>query len=178
VTATREGSMGAERNARNYGNAATHDLVAFRISNLRAGRYKITASPPQTSQPPENKNGKDRSIYLTTHYPGVLDEDQAVAVEIHPGSETRINFGLLTGRAYRVSGSVTGVLSKGIMAQIMLQAKGSGRSQISPQELGEGGRFEFTNVLPGSYVARLIIVTFEGGQPAIQMLRLGNAIEV
>src|SRR5689334_25386498 len=40
---------------------------------------------------------------------------------------------LLTGRAYRVSGSVTGVLSKGIMAQIMLQAKG--RSEEHTSEL-------------------------------------------
>jgi hypothetical protein len=85
---------------------------------------------------------------------------------------------LLTGRAYRVSGTVTGVPAKGKMAQIMLQAKASGGLQIAPQELGEGGRFEFTNVLPGSYVARLMIVTFEGGQPAIQMLRLGQSIEV
>ena len=181
VTATRAGSMGAERNSRNYGNAATNDLGEFRISDLRAGRYKITAIPPQTSQPPdlkENKNGKDPSIFLTTHYPGVLDEDQAVAVEIHAGGETRINFGLLTGRAYRVSGSVTGVPSQGGMAQIMLQAKGRGGLQVAPQELGEGGRFEFANVLPGSYVARLIMVTFEGGQPAIRMLRLGQPIEV
>ena len=181
VTATRAGSMGAERNSRNYGNAATNDLGEFRISDLRAGRYKITASPPPTSPPPglkENKNGKDPSILLTTHYPGVLDEDQAVAVEIHAGGETRINFGLLTGRAYRVSGSVTGVPSQGGMAQIMLQAKGRGGLQVAPQELGEGGRFEFANVLPGSYVARLIMVTFEGGQPAIRMLRLGQPIEV
>ena len=181
VTATRAGSMGAERNSRNYGNAATNDLGEFRISDLRAGRYKITASPPPTSPPPglkENKNGKDASILLTTHYPGVLDEDQAVAVEIHAGGETRINFGLLTGRAYRVSGSVTGVPSQGGMAQIMLQAKGRGGLQVAPQELGEGGRFEFANVLPGSYVARLIMVTFEGGQPAIRMLRLGQPIEV
>ena len=181
VTATRAGSMGAERNSRNYGNAATNDLGEFRISDLRAGRYKITAIPPPTSPPPdlkENKNGKDPSILLTTHYPGVLDEDQAVAVEIHAGGETRINFGLLTGRAYRVSGSVTGVPSQGGMAQIMLQAKGRGGLQVAPQELGEGGRFEFANVLPGSYVARLIMVTFEGGQPAIRMLRLGQPIEV
>lgn len=181
VSAIRAGSVGAGRKSHDFGSGATNDLGEFRISDLRAGRYKITASPPQGSRPPnlkESNSGKDRSIYLTTYYPGVLDEDQAVAVEIHPGSETRINFGLLTGRAYRVSGSVTGVLSKGVMAQIMLQAKGSRGSQIAPQELGEGGRFEFTNVLPGSYVARLIIVTFEGGQPAMQMLRLGNPIEV
>jgi len=181
VSAIGTGSAGGGRNSHSSGNGATNDLGEFRISDLQAGRYKITASPPQGSHPPvlkENGGEKDPSIYLTTHYPGVLDEGQAVPLEIHAGTETRINLSLLTGRAYRVSGTVTGVPGKGGMTQIMLQARGSGGSQMAPQELGEGGKFEFTNVLPGSYVARLITVTFEGGQPAMQMLHLGQSIEV
>jgi protocatechuate 3,4-dioxygenase beta subunit len=183
VTAIRAGSVGPGRNSHNFGNGATNDLGEFRISDLRAGRYKITASSPQRSRPPDLKEAeKGQSIYLTTYYPGVLQEDQAVALEVHAGAETRINFGLLTGQAYRVSGSVTGVPGEGSMAQIILQANrsGSGGVQIAPQELElrEGGRFEFTNVLPGSYLARLIIVTFEGGRPNMQMLRLGQPIEV
>jgi protocatechuate 3,4-dioxygenase beta subunit len=181
VSATRTGSGAERRNSHSFGNGATNDLGEFRISELQAGRYKITASPPQRAHPPvlkENGGEKDPSIYLTTYYPGVLDEGQAVPLEIHAGTETRINLSLLTGRAYRVSGTVTGVPAKGRMTQIMLQPKGAGGAQMASQELGEGGRFEFTDVLPGSYVARLIVVTFEGGQPAMQMLRLGQSIEV
>ena len=181
VSATRTGPVGPGRTTHDFGSAVTNDLGEFRISGLQAGRYKITATPPQGSRPSglqETSNEKNQSIYLATRYPGVLDEDQAVAVEIHAGAELRINFGLLTGRAYRVSGTVTGVPSKGSMAQIILQAKGSAGSPMAPQELGESGRFEFTNVLPGSYVARLIMVTFEGGQPAMQMLGLGPSVEV
>jgi protocatechuate 3,4-dioxygenase beta subunit len=179
VSATRAGAVGARRNSNEYGNGATNDLGEFRISDLRAGRYKITASPPQgarASNPKDGTSGKEQSVYLTTYYPGALDEGQAAAVEVHSGAETRINFGLLTGRTYRVSGLVTGIPGGSRMTQIILQGKGG--LQMAPQELGEGGKFEFPNVLPGSYVARLISVTFEGGQPAMQMLRLGQPIEV
>jgi len=51
-------------------------------------------------------------------------------------------------------------------------------SQPGEQELRDGGKFEFKNVLPGTYVARLIVFTFDGGKPAVQMLRLGQPIEV
>ena len=181
VSATRAGSVGAGRRPDNFGSGATNDLGEFRITDLRAGRYTIIASPPQgsrASNPKDSSSGKEQSIYLTTYYPGVLDQGQAVAVEVHSGSETRISFGVLTGRAYRVSGTVSGVPSAGSMAQILLQATGTRGSQVEMQQLGEGGKFEFTGVLPGSYVPKLIIVTFEGGQPAMQMLRMGQHIEV
>jgi protocatechuate 3,4-dioxygenase beta subunit len=182
VTATRVGFR-PRWNSHDFGNGATNDLGEFRISGLRAGRYKIAASPPEGTRLPiqsDTNNKKDQSIYLTTHYPGVLDEDQSAVVEIHAGAETRVNFGLLTGRAYHVSGSVTGIPSKGSMGmtQIILQAKGSNGSQMIQEVVGEDGRFEFTGVLPGSYVARLIVVTIEGGRPAMQMPRLGQTIEV
>ncbi len=179
VIVTRVGASAGGRTVHSFGNAATDDLGDFRISELRAGRYKVMASPPQGSRPPDSKDngGKDPPIYLPTHYPGVLNEEQAVAVEVHAGAETRVNFGLLTGRAYHISGSVLGIPSKSSMAQIMLDGRGGGSSR-GPQELGEGGKFEFKNVLPGTYVARLIAVTFEEGKPAMQMLRLGEPIEV
>ncbi|HEV7510205.1 MAG TPA: carboxypeptidase-like regulatory domain-containing protein [Candidatus Acidoferrum sp.] len=181
VTATRVSSIGVGRNSHNFGYAATNDLGEFRISDLRAGQYKITAAPPQGSRPPdlkEQSKKNDHSVYLPTYYPGVLEDEQAVALEIRSGAETPINFAVLTGRAYRVNGSVTGVQSKGNMAQIILQPNGSGRSDMAPQELGEGGKFEFVNVLPGSYVAILMTVTFEGDRPAMQLVRLGPSIEV
>ncbi len=181
VSASRTGSVVARRNSRNSGSGSANDLGEFRISGLRAGRYKITAFPPQGAGPSnlkESNNGKDQSVYLTTHYPGVLDEVQAVSVEIHPGAETRINFGLLAGRAFRVSGTVTGVPSGGAMTQLMLLPKGGVSSGVAPQQLGEGGSFEFTKVLPGSYLSRLIFVTLEGGEPRMQMFRMGQPIEV
>jgi protocatechuate 3,4-dioxygenase beta subunit len=180
VMATRDGSSAGARTAHNFGYGNTNDLGEFRISDLRAGRYKITASPRQGARPAqaEDNGAKTQTIYLPTRYPGVLSEEQAVALEIHAGTETRVDFGLLTGRAFRVSGSVAGVPSKSSMAQIVLEPQAGGGSQPEPQELGETGKFEFKNVLPGSYSARLILVTFDGGKPGMEMLSFGQPIEV
>jgi hypothetical protein len=133
VSASREGAARVGRNSNDFGRGASNDLGEFRISGLRAGRYRVTAFPPQESRALNSKDGsgaKEESIYLTTYYPSVLDEGQALAVEVHSGTETRINFGLLTGRAYRVSGSVTGIADKGGMAEIMLQGKGDAGPQM------------------------------------------------
>ena len=50
---------------------------------------------------------------------------------------------------------------------------------VQNKQLGEGGRFEFQNVLPGSYAATLLVVAgFSEGQPAMKMMRMVAPIEV
>jgi hypothetical protein len=46
--------------------------------------------------------------------------------------------------------------------------------------LREGNRFEFENVLSGTYVATLVVAKGResGGQPEMQMVRLNPSIEV
>jgi hypothetical protein len=180
VSARRVGSALRGMSLHDFGNGVTNDLGEFRIPDLRAGRYTITANPPQgfwASHPPE-KGNKDHMIYTATYYPGTLDEEQSVAVEVHPGDETPVNFGVLTSPAYRVTGTMTGVPSKGI-TKIILSSKGH-RSMQSQQQLGEGGKFEFQNILPGSYTVSLLVVSgfFSGAQPSMEMMRLVEPIEV
>jgi protocatechuate 3,4-dioxygenase beta subunit len=181
VSAMRVGVVGRGVNPHDSGNGSTNDLGEFRISGLRAGRYLVTASPPEGPRAPhqeERAKAKEHVIYTTTYYPGTLDKDQAVPVEVHPGDEVPVNFGVLSSRAYRVAGIVAGV-PKGGMAEIMLTSKDHGGLEI-PQQLGEGGRFEFPNVLPGSYVVRLVVFSgfLGGGQPSVQLLRVSQPIEV
>ena len=176
VSAVRDGPHQGGQGPHSFGGAGTNDLGEFRISGLRAGRYKITAAPRQATRPGSQATGQP--IYLPTYYPGVLSQEQAVAVEIRAGTETRIDFGVLTGRAYSVSGSVTGLSGRASMAQLMLEPTENGGSQPPPRELGESGKFEFDDVLPGRYSVRLITVTFDGGKPGMQMLSLGQPIDV
>lgn len=99
-------------------------------------------------------------------------------MEVHAGDETPLSFGVLSSPAYRVSGIVSGV-PKGVpIAEITLSSQGHG--EFEQQQLEEGGRFDFQNVLPGSYTATIIVVTglFSSGKPGMQGMRLSEPIEV
>src|SRR5690242_14213090 len=92
------------------------------------------------------------------------------------GDEVPINFGVLTSSANRVTGTVVGLPSKD-MGNIMLSRKDQGGEQF--QQLGEGGKFEFQNVLPGSYSATLIVVSgLAAGQPHMERMRVAMPIEI
>lgn len=63
------------------------------------------------------------------------------------------------------------------LTEIMLSSKD--HMNVQNQQVGEGGRFEFQNVLPGSYRAALLVVTgLSDGQPAMKMMRVDEPIEV
>jgi len=180
ISALRVGSALRGINFHDSGSAVTNDLGEFRIPDLRAGRYTITANPPQGLRAPhaESKDKvKENLIYTTTYYPGTLDKEQSVAVEVHPGDETPVSFGVLASPAYRVAGTVVALPSGAALTEIMLSSKD--HRSVQNQQLGEGGRFEFQNVRPGSYAATLLVVTgFSEGQPAMKMMRMVETIEV
>jgi protocatechuate 3,4-dioxygenase beta subunit len=180
ISALRAGSALRRMSSHDSGNAVTNDLGEFRIPDLRRGRYTITANPPQglRAQHAATKDKvRENLIYTTTYYPGTLDKQQSVAVEVHPGDEIPISFGLLASPAFRVAGTVVGVPSGSPLTEIMLSSKD--HMNVQNQQVGEGGRFEFQNVLPGSYRAALLVVTgLSDGQPAMKMMRVDEPIEV
>ena len=182
ISALRVGAALRGIHSHDSGSAATNDLGEFRIPDLRAGRYTITANPPQGLRAPhaESKDKdkvKENLIYTTTYYPGTLDKEQSVAVEVHPGDETPVNFGVLVSPAYRVAGTVAALPSGAALTEIMLSSKD--HRSMQNQQLGEGGKFEFQNVLPGSYTATLMVVTdFSEGRPDMKMMRMVAPIEV
>jgi hypothetical protein len=73
---------------------------------------------------------------------------------------------------------VVAVPSGAVITEIMLSPKD--HTSVQNQQLGEGGSFEFQNVLPGSYTATLMVVTglSSEGQPSVKMMRVGEPIEV
>jgi protocatechuate 3,4-dioxygenase beta subunit len=66
ISALRVGSTQRGRNSHGSGYAATNDLGEFRISDLRAGRYRLTANPPQGLRALHSETGdkvKENLIY-------------------------------------------------------------------------------------------------------------------
>ena len=168
---------------RNYaGGGATNDLGEYRIADLRPGKYVISAQPSERTpagQVEDQGKQKERVVYVTTYFPGTLDKSQAVDVDVRSGEEAVANFGVLTSRVHRVSGRVTGVPS-GPMAQMFLISKTGGAGMENREQLKGDNRFEFQNLLPGTYVAMMLVVkgALTEGRPEIQMLQLSPPIEV
>lgn len=193
--------VGAAGAARGYqtqqGLGATNDLGEFRIADLPPGKYIVQAAPPRNEAPPHSQNEKNatngRLVYVTTYFPGTLDQRQAAAVEVSAGGTTIASFGVQSSRAYLVSGTVmgltaqprprdntseafVGLMSQGI-GQLLLLGKNGQREE---QNLGEDGKFEFPNVLPGTYRAQVIVFSgfFNGQLPSIKMQTISTPIEV
>src|SRR5215470_12438129 len=137
------------------GVGATNDLGEFRIAGLRAGQYLVVARPHGNIAPPPAPANKERSgehlLYVPTYYPGVLDEKQASALQVASGTTVAADFTLLVHRAYRVTGIVSGLANaKGSFITLI-----SSSSRPQQQQLGEGGKFEFPSLEPGTYFVQV-----------------------
>jgi Carboxypeptidase regulatory-like domain len=176
VMATR---VGGSRRWRGHdsGNGSTNDLGEFRIPDLRPGRYTVLATPRRDLPvfDATSPAGKGQLVYVPTYYPGTADQTQSVPVDAEAGHETPVNLVVLTSRAFRVTGDVLGLPSSD-MAQIMLH---SDHKVDADQQLQPGGKFEFANLLPGSYRVGIIIVSLGNGQPPrMRSLAVDRNIEV
>jgi hypothetical protein len=113
-------------------------------------------------------------LYAPTYYPGVLDEKQASALQVVSGGAATADFTLLVHRTYRVNGIVSGLVdTKGSLILLM---SNSGRPQQQP--LGEGGKFEFPSLEPGTYFAQVVEVPEGAQQVAPKMMTVPTPIVV
>ncbi len=173
-------SEGATRNLGRAGSAVTNDLGEYRIADLPAGKYKVQANLGQNeavaSTTSEKGAAKERLVYVTTYFPGTIDQHQAAVVEVAAGGTASANFGLQMSRAYRVSGTIAGLGDKS-MGQLMLMGTSGMRVE---QALTPGGKFEFPNVLPGTYHLQVMMISgfLNGQSPSLKMERVRTPIEV
>jgi Carboxypeptidase regulatory-like domain len=155
----------------------TNDLGEYRIADLSPGKYIVQATPPKSQVPSANEKDatNDRLVYVKTYFPGTLDERQAAAVEVSAGGTATANFAVQASHAYRLSGTVMGIGANGITQLVLMAKNGQGEEQ----NLSEGGKFDFPTVLPGTYHAQVMMVSFGNGQkPSMKMRQIRTPIEV
>jgi hypothetical protein len=160
------------------GMATTNDLGEYRIAGLRAGQYVVIARPRGNVAPPPTPANKahpgERLLYAPTYYPGVLDEKQANTLQVVSGGVATADFTLLVHHTYRVSGIVSGLVeAKGSLILLM---SNTGLPQQQP--LGEGGKFEFPSLEPGTYVAQVVELSERAQQGGPKMLTVPTPIVV
>ncbi len=166
------------------GMVSTNDVGEFRIPDLIPMRYLISAAIPNMEdvEGTEALGGKkERNAYATTYYPGTLNREQAVPVEVQAGDEVSVRFGMLMTRVFRVRGIVTGLPAGSMGTRVVLTPKSSEAVDVDreSQTMETDGKFEFKNVVPGSYTARVVVeVKAAGERPSLQILRLSPAVEV
>jgi hypothetical protein len=148
------------------GEESTNDLGEYRIANLRAGDYIVQAQMHggfgPAPDPADRGRQKNRPVYALTFYPGTADQRQAGMVRVTGGSTSIAGFTLLVSRSYRVSGKVQVAENPRNVQMFLISTNG----QTEAQQLGDGGQFEFRNIMPGTYVAQIVdMSTVADGQP-------------
>lgn len=160
------------------GLGTTNDLGEYRIAGLRAGQYLVVARPRANVAPPPNPPNKaqpaERLLYAPTYYPGVLEETQASALQVASGGVVTADFTLLMHHTFQVSGIVSGLVNaKGSYILLI-----SNNSRPQQQPLGDGGKFEFPSLEPGTYFAQVVELHEGAQQQAPRMMTVPAPIVV
>jgi protocatechuate 3,4-dioxygenase beta subunit len=182
VVASPTGTKAPAAQQNRQGASTTDDRGEYRVADLKPGKYLVMAQPPQIAVPVgKEEKTKGRVVYASTYYPGAVDKSRAVAVQVRGGEEVSANFSAMTSHVYRISGTVSGVPG-GAMSQLILFSTTGEVAGGGVQLLGEGNKFEYQDVLPGTYSAMVIVVKGiiegSGNRPDFQMVQLGPTIDV
>jgi hypothetical protein len=160
------------------GIATTNDLGEYRVAGLPAGEYMVIARPHGNVVSPPTPANKarpgERLLYAPTYFPGVFEGKQATPLQVTSGSVATADFTLLVHRAYRVGGIISG-LGNTKHSFIILIAN-NGRPQQQP--LGDGGKFEFPSLEPGTYYAQVMELSDGSQQDGPTMMTVPTPIVV
>ena len=146
------------------GRASTDDLGEYRVFGLAARRYWLRANYRSVFgrwgivNTGVMLSGEQSQEYIPTYYPGVYESDQAIPIDVTPGSEILgIDIKMRPARTVRIAGTVfnrvTGRPAR--QAMVMLIPRGSSRFTFSNSKRtfmrDADGKFEIQGVTPGEY---------------------------
>jgi hypothetical protein len=138
----------------------------FVMGSLNGGRYYLIAQRQENLMPGVEERfankGAGREAYVQTYFPNALDPESAAPIDLIAGSELRgIAIHLRKSRVFEIRGTVVNTAG-GALTQytgLMLSSKSSSDSMMfGPNNMAQvppkTSRFQFKNVLPGTYIIR------------------------
>jgi hypothetical protein len=143
---------------RQMATARTNDLGEYRFYWISPGRYFVSARSGGGGILAGDPAGRfeefaSRGInevtenYSTAFFPGVTEEERAVAIELIPGADIRgIDLTLTRVKGYRISGRVIDATTGRPPAEMEVSGPGGTRYFRNGR-----GTFEFENIFPGKY---------------------------
>jgi hypothetical protein len=147
----------------------TDDQGNFRIPNLPPGRYHLSARPPI---PGAAGDGGDRNgpheANVPTYYPNSLDAANASPLNVMAGAELQgIDIRLRQLRVYEFKAKlVNGIDGSPATGVLNLSRYDPGsRNEWHPmgEQIRDGGKVDYHNLPPGTYVAEISSVPGPGG---------------
>jgi hypothetical protein len=137
------------------GGPAATELVAIELTD-NAGRFRLADVPPGRYYIVAGL------IELPTYYPGVREMKDATGISVGANTVVTLDFKMAVQNGFTVSGRVVGRDDRPLPQKLTVVLGDPGKSRgigVAPN-----GSFEFTSVLPGTYLLTTVTDGFYQGR--------------
>jgi hypothetical protein len=155
----------------------TNSKGEFSLGKIPPGHYYLCADVMRMDLgakiAPPPADGSPETAYVGTYLPDTTDVAMAQKIDVAPGAElSGLNIRLQKSKVFRVSGKLTDAGGQPIKtAQLMVMAGGGRVGSMSMTAVNDpGGKFELTNLQPGTYTA--MAMQMQGSAPKMSMQTL------
>jgi hypothetical protein len=135
----------------------TDDRGEFRVYGLPPGDFIVAASS-RTLDPEPHRAGVFNTTApverAPTYFPGTLDIAEAQTISLRSGQEASVQFAVLPGRTFRISGTV--IASSGAPGPLTRITLANATSSRRPEPVAPDGGFTFDGVPPGDYSLTIV----------------------
>ena len=137
----------------------TDDLGEYRLFGLDPDAYLISVDVPGTpvTRPGTYPNIAPSGLHAPVFYPGVLDREEAVRVEVGAGQvRSGVDIRAAEARTASIRGRLVGMALETRASVGLIPAELAGPGMARMVETGDDGSFVFPDIAPGSYELMLL----------------------